>query len=49
MSHRIYKHLVSVNFRGIRDKILAEQKSTKRRQNDTRNNKQSNRKNQIKK
>ena len=49
MSYKIYKHLYTTNFMGIRDKILAEQKSTKRRQNDTRNNKQSNRKNQIKK
>jgi len=47
MSHRIYKHLVSVNFRGIRDKILAGQKSNKRKQNDTRNNKQSDRKNKT--
>ena len=30
MSHRIYKHLVSVNFRGIRDKIKQAQKSNKR-------------------
>ena len=32
---------------GIRDKILAGQKSNKRKQNDTRNNKQSNRKNKT--
>ena len=49
MSYKLYKHLYNTNFMGIRDKILAEQKSNKRKQNDTRNNKQSNRKNQIKK
>ena len=44
MSYKLYKHLYNTNFMGIRDKILAEQKSNKRKRNDTRNNTKSNRK-----
>ena len=47
MSYKLYKHLYNTNFMGIRDKILAEQKSNKRKRNDTRNNTKSNRKNKA--
>ena len=47
MSHKIYKHLYDTNFMGIRDKVLAGRKSNKTKQNDTRNYKQSNRKNKT--